>query len=112
MCFQPLFIFIFSIAFAFPIERFRYRSPDPVHVLMTDYSTDPEVFLTVDLNVSCHLYITYNMHDLAAARKASFHTRLKTGLGLAGLTSAYGIYANSRPDPDEKRWFGLYDQED
>lgn len=55
--------------------------------------------------------LRYNMHDLASASKDSFKTRFKTGLGLAGLTGAYGIYANSRPDPDEKRWFGLYDQE-
>lgn len=51
-----------------------------------------------------------DMAKLLAERSAVFKTRLKTGLGLAGATGLYGIYANSRPDPNESRWSSyMYD---
>ena len=51
-----------------------------------------------------------DMAKLIADRAAVFKTRLKTGLGLAGATGLYGIYANSRPDLNESRWSSyMYD---
>lgn len=52
-----------------------------------------------------HIY-KRDMAKLLAERAAVFRTRLKTGLGLGGAASLYGLYANSQPDPAEDRWAG------
>jgi hypothetical protein len=56
-----------------------------------------------------HIY-KRDMAKLLAERAAVFKTRLKTGLGLGGAAGIYGLYSNSRPDPDADRWSSyMYD---
>ena len=56
-----------------------------------------------------HIY-KRDMAKLLAERAAVFRTRLKTGLGLGGAVGLYGLYSNSRPDPDADRWSSyMYD---
>jgi len=63
--------------------------------------------MTPTLNMLTNMYGNA-ARGLKAERAAVMDTRLKTGVSLAALMGLYGLYANSKKDSNEKRWFNMY----